>query len=112
MTPYTGDVAPGGDSDVRELAALTIRKASVGPQDNNAYLLTCTATGGQLLVDAADDAPRLFSLVAEGSGELDVVVTTHRHWDHHRALAAVVDHTGARTAAGTLDAADLPVPVG
>lgn len=111
-TPYTGDVTTGGDSDVRELPALTIRKVSVGPQDNNAYLLTCTATGGQALVDAADDAPRLVRLVAEGSGELDVVVTTHQHPDHHRALAEVVDHTGARTAAGTLDADALPVPVG
>ncbi len=111
-TTYTGDVTSGGDADVRELSALTIRKVSVGPQDNNAYLLTCTATGGQLLVDAADDAPRLVRLVAEGSGELDVVVTTHQHWDHHRALAEVVDHTGARTAAGTADADALPVPVG
>lgn len=109
---YTGDVTAGGSADVRVLPGLTIRKVSVGPQDNNAYLLTCAATGAQLLVDAADDAPRLLRLVAEGSGELDVVVTTHQHWDHHRALAEVVDHTGARTAAGTLDAEALPVPVG
>ncbi len=112
MSTYTGAVTSGGPSDVRELPGLVIRKASVGPQDNNAYLLTCTGTGGQLLVDAADDAPRLTTLVAEGSGELDVIVTTHQHWDHHRALAAMVEHTGARTAAGTADAGELPVPVG
>ncbi len=112
MSTYTGTVTPGGPTDVRELPGLVIRKASVGPQDNNAYLLTCTATGCQLLVDAADDAPRLTALVAEGSGELDVIVTTHQHWDHHRALAAMVEHTGARTAAGAADAAELPVPVG
>ena len=112
MSTYTGAVTPGGPSDVRELSGLVIRKASVGPQDNNAYLLTCAATGCQLLVDAADDAPRLTALVAEGSGELDVIVTTHQHWDHHRALAAMVEHTGARTAAGTADAGELPVPVG
>ena len=112
MSTYTGTVTPGGPTDVRELPGLVIRKASVGPQDNNAYLLTCTATGCQLLVDAADDAPRLTALVAAGSGELDVIVTTHQHWDHHRALAAMVEHTGARTAAGAADAAELPVPVG
>src|SRR6476619_3494578 len=104
MSTYTGQVTPGGPSDERELEGLVIRKASVGPQDNNAYLLTCAATGAQLLVDAADDADRLLALVNEGSGELDVVVTTHQHWDHHRALPAVVEHTGARTAAGAADA--------
>ena len=112
MSTYTGAVTSGGPSDVRELPGLVIRKASVGPQDNNAYLLTCRATGCQLLVDAADDATRLAALVAEGSGELDVIVTTHQHWDHHRALAAMVEHTGARTAAGAADADALPVPVG
>jgi glyoxylase-like metal-dependent hydrolase (beta-lactamase superfamily II) len=106
---YTGKVEPGGPSDVRELGRLTIRKASVSPQDNNAYLLTCTATGEQLLVDAADDARRLLALVAEGTGRLDRIVTTHQHWDHHRALREVVDATGARTAAGAEDADALPV---
>lgn len=83
---------------------LEIRRTSVGPMDNNAYLLTCRVTGAQLLVDAADDADRLLALVAEGTGSLDQVVTTHRHPDHHRALASVVAATGASTAAGADDA--------
>ena len=114
---YTGDVTPGGAADVRELPDVTIRKASVAETDNNCYLITCAATGEQLLIDAADDAPRLLRLVAEGGGAagggggLARVVTTHQHWDHHRALAAVVQATGARTAAGRADADALPVPV-
>ncbi|MGN6300485.1 MAG: MBL fold metallo-hydrolase [Angustibacter sp.] len=112
MSEYTGEVVHGGPSDVRELAHLTIRKASVSEQDNNAYLLTCRSTGEQLLIDAADDGPRLRALVDEGTGWLDAVVTTHRHWDHHRALADVVEHTGARVLAGAEDADELPVPVG
>ena len=81
--------------------------------DNNCYLLTCATTGAQLLIDAADDADRLLALVREGSptGRLDTVVTTHQHWDHVRALPAVVSATGARTAAGEDDADALPVPV-
>ncbi|MGH3365022.1 MAG: MBL fold metallo-hydrolase, partial [Nocardioidaceae bacterium] len=39
------------------------------------------------------------------------VVTTHQHWDHHRALAAVVEATGAATVAGEEDAPELPVEV-
>lgn len=110
MHDYRGDVVPGGASDVRELDAVTIRKASVGTLDNNAYLLTCRATGAQLLIDAADDAPRLKALLEEGTGGLDAIVTTHQHWDHHRALAELVQSTGCGTAAGEDDADALPVP--
>ncbi|HET9655596.1 MAG TPA: MBL fold metallo-hydrolase [Kineosporiaceae bacterium] len=107
---YTGEVSPHGPSDVRELPDAVIRKASVSEQDNNAYLVTCRATGEQLLVDAPDDPARILALIAEGSGRLARIVTTHQHWDHHRALAEVVAATGARTAAGRADASALPVP--
>jgi glyoxylase-like metal-dependent hydrolase (beta-lactamase superfamily II) len=92
---------------------LELRVVHVSAMDNCAYLLTCRATGAQLLVDAADDAPSLLSMVASGSprGRLDGVVTTHRHWDHHRALPEVVEATGAWTAAGAEDADHLPVRV-
>jgi len=110
---YTGVVNPGGPSDVRELPDVVIRKASVSSMDNNAYLVTDRATGEQLLVDAADDGPRLLALVAEGIPDgghgVATVLTTHQHWDHHRALADVLEATGARSAAGRDDAPHLPV---
>ena len=106
---YTGLVVPGGPSDLRELRALTIRKMSVSEMHNNVYLLTCSATGEQLLIDAADDPRRIHTLVREGTGSLAHLVTTHRHWDHVRALAAVVEETGARTYAGEDDADALPL---
>ena len=56
---------------------------------NNVYLVTCTATGEQLLIDAADDPHRCLLLVREGTGRLDHLVTTHQHWDHVRALEEV-----------------------
>ena len=61
--PYSGDVVVGGPTDVRELDELTVRKAAVGPMSNNAYLLTCRASGAQLLIDAADEPDRLLGLV-------------------------------------------------
>lgn len=94
---------------MRELASLTIRKMSVSQMHNNVYLLTCTASGEQLLVDAADDPARIEALVAEGTGRLDHLVTTHRHWDHVRALREVALATGACTHAGAEDADDLPL---
>jgi len=106
---YTGKVRPGGRPDVRELPKLMITKLSVGEMDNNVYLLRCRQTDDQLLVDAADDAAAILGTV--GSDGLVRVVTTHRHWDHHRALAEVVAATGAETVAGAPDADELPVPV-
>ncbi|WP_426595646.1 MBL fold metallo-hydrolase [Cellulomonas sp. McL0617] len=94
---------------------LEIRSVSVGAMDNNAYLLHEPAGGAQLLIDAADEPDRLLALVAEGGGRLDAVVTTHRHPDHHRALASVVAVMGAPSWAGADDAdaigeaTDIPV---
>jgi glyoxylase-like metal-dependent hydrolase (beta-lactamase superfamily II) len=105
---YTGNVTPGGPPDVRELAALTITKVSVGPMDNNAYLLRCRSTGDQILIDAANEAPRLLELI--GDGGLSAVVTTHRHQDHWVALEEVVAATGAASVAHAADAEVLPVP--
>jgi glyoxylase-like metal-dependent hydrolase (beta-lactamase superfamily II) len=104
---YTGDVTPGGPPDVRELPDLVISKLSVGPMDNNAYLLRCRETGDQVLVDAANEADRILALI--GDGGLSTVVTTHRHADHWAALADVVTETGARSVAHVADASELPV---
>jgi glyoxylase-like metal-dependent hydrolase (beta-lactamase superfamily II) len=106
---YTGDVEVGGPADVRELPGLTISKLAVSEMANNAYLLRCTATGEALLVDAAAEPEALRALI--GDTELRTVVTTHGHWDHHRALPDVVTATGAETVAHPADAGDLPVPV-
>lgn len=105
-------VEPRGPGRQIGTTPLSVLKASVSEQDNNAYLLTDLATGSQLLVDAADDAATLLDLVrAHGDGGLVAVLTTHRHWDHHRALAEVVAATGARVLAGAEDAEALPVAV-
>jgi glyoxylase-like metal-dependent hydrolase (beta-lactamase superfamily II) len=107
---YHGKVTPGGPADSRELAKLIITKLAVDDQmSNNVYLLRCRATDEQLLIDAAADAPAILQLI--GTDGLARVVTTHRHWDHHRALKDVVAATGAETIAGKEDAAELPVKV-
>lgn len=105
--PYTGDVSRGAAADVRELDDLVISKVSVGPHDNNAYLLRCRATGEQSLIDAANDADTL--LVLAGDAGLATVVTTHQHGDHWQALADVVAATGATPIAHPADADALPV---
>jgi glyoxylase-like metal-dependent hydrolase (beta-lactamase superfamily II) len=99
---YTGAVRPGGAPDVRELADLTITKVAVDPKmSNNCYLLRCRTTGEQVLVDAAAEPDTLLPLI--GADGLTAVVTTHQHWDHHRALADVVSATGAEVLVGAPD---------
>ncbi len=105
---YTGTVTSGGPPAIRTLPGLTITKVSVGPMDNNCYLLRCGTTGEQLLIDAANDADRLLALV--GPSGLTTVVTTHQHWDHVQALEPVATATGARTVAHPDDAPAIPVP--
>lgn len=109
MSSYTGQVTPGGPAQTRTLDQLSITKVAVDEKmSNNCYLLRCTKTGEQLLVDAAAEPRVLLDLV--GDGGLAAVVTTHQHWDHHRALADVVAVHAPRTAAGEADADGLPVP--
>jgi glyoxylase-like metal-dependent hydrolase (beta-lactamase superfamily II) len=103
---YHGKVRPGTPA-VRELADLMITKASVGPMDNNAYLLKCRATDDLLLIDAAADERVLLGLL--NGQPLSTVVTTHRHGDHWGALAAVVAATSATTVAGADDVDGIPV---
>jgi glyoxylase-like metal-dependent hydrolase (beta-lactamase superfamily II) len=105
---YTGDVTRGGPAATRTLDHLTVTKISVGPMDNNAYLLRCG--DDQVLIDAANDAPALLELIGEGG--LSAVVTTHRHGDHWQALTEVVEATGARSLAHTDDAEEIPVVTG
>ncbi|MGY1739386.1 MULTISPECIES: MBL fold metallo-hydrolase [unclassified Blastococcus] len=107
--PYTGDVQVGGPAGVRELPGLVVSKLAVGEMDNNAYLLRDVASNEALLIDAATDAEALLRLI--GDADLRTVVTSHGHWDHHRALPDVVEATGAQTVAHPADAGDLPVPV-
>lgn len=105
---YQAHAAPGGPARVRELPGLVISKLSVGPIDNNAYLLRDTATERQLLIDAANDTERLMDLI--GPDGLVAVATTHAHEDHFQALRDVVDRTGCDTIASSVDARSIPVP--
>lgn len=92
-------VEPGGEPLTLELSPqLTLTKVSVGPMDNNAYLLQ--TAGAKLLVDAAAEPDRLLALTGR---DLDTVVTTHRHGDHWQALGRVAEATGAALVAGRPD---------
>ncbi|KUH94312.1 Zn-dependent hydrolase [Mycolicibacterium acapulense] len=105
---YTGHVEPGTAAR-RTLPGASIVKVSVGPMDNNAYLVTCSRTGETLLIDAANDAPILLELIEKHAPRLSLIVTSHQHFDHWQALEEVAKVTRVATAAHQLDADPLPV---
>jgi glyoxylase-like metal-dependent hydrolase (beta-lactamase superfamily II) len=93
-------VEPGGPPLVARLSSsVTMIKVSVGPVDNNAYLLQ--SSGGAVLIDAANDDDRLLKIISELP--LNAVVTTHRHPDHWQALPSVAAATEARLICGAPD---------
>jgi glyoxylase-like metal-dependent hydrolase (beta-lactamase superfamily II) len=105
---YTGHVEPRTAAQ-RSLPGASIVKVSVGPMDNNAYLVTCSQTGETLLIDAANDAVILLELIERYAPKLSLIVTSHQHQDHWLALEQVAKATGVPTAAHQLDSESLPV---
>ncbi|MGA5545937.1 MBL fold metallo-hydrolase [Mycobacterium sp. NPDC051198] len=105
---YTGHQEPQTAAR-RTLPNASIIKVSVGPMDNNAYLVTCNSAGETLLIDAANDAEVLLDVIKQQTPKLSLIVTSHQHFDHWQALEAVAEVTGAPTAAHSLDAEPLPV---
>jgi len=100
---------------MHNLTDVTIRSISVSEMSNNVYVLTSKSSGAQVLIDAADNAPAILSLLADAQTDRDaaakvaLIITTHSHWDHVRALAEVKEATGAPVAAGADDVADIEV---
>ncbi len=110
MTSYEGHVEPGGPAISRTIdidgTTVEVRKFSVGPMDNNAYIVRDISSEDALLIDAANDAERILAEV-EGL-HLVAILTTHGHGDHWQALAPVADATGARTWLHGADADMVP----
>jgi glyoxylase-like metal-dependent hydrolase (beta-lactamase superfamily II) len=94
-------VTSGGPSLTLPLTDdVTVTKISVGPMDNNAYLLV-PDSGGAVLIDAADEDERLLEMI--GGREVAVIITTHRHGDHWQALPALAEATKAQLVCGRPD---------
>lgn len=93
-----------------DLPSVVIRRAVVSEMANNVYLLTSKRTGAQILIDAADDTAAIEALQKDAENDsllqtsIELIATTHSHWDHIRALADLVAQTDAPHAAGRADA--------
>ena len=89
------------------MAEIRLTKLSVGPTDNNVYVLVCPETNESILIDAANDADRILEALRGTS--VRYILQTHGHSDHVQALAEVKQATNAPVAVHPADAAMLPI---
>lgn len=82
-----------------------------GPIETNAYLLTDSARGEAVLIDAPGGVwAKVAPLLAMTQCRLVELWLTHGHWDHMQGVAEVVLATGARVSAHLDDRILLETP--
>src|SRR3954447_19892893 len=68
---------------------------TVGPVQENSFLLRRDGGDRALLVDPGDEAPKLLGALDALGVKLDAILLTHTHFDHVGAVAPVARATGA-----------------
>lgn len=71
---------------------MLVRVETVGPFQENCYLLADLETRDAVLIDPGDEGPRLIAAVEEGALTLRALWITHAHIDHVGGIAAVKRH--------------------
>jgi len=74
---------------------MEVRGFTVGPVQENAYLVRADGADRALMVDPGDEPDRLIAAVAELGVTLEAILLTHTHFDHVGAVAPVAGATGA-----------------
>jgi hydroxyacylglutathione hydrolase len=77
------------------MSELDVRMLTVGPIQENAYIVSAADSGRAVIVDPGDEAERLLATARELGVEIEAILVTHCHFDHIGAVAAVARATGA-----------------
>src|SRR6478752_3909862 len=75
--------------------ALDVRMFTVGPVQENSFLLRREGDDRALLVDPGEEAPKLLGAMEALGVQLDAILLTHTHFDHVGAVAPIARATGA-----------------
>ncbi|MDQ3996058.1 MAG: MBL fold metallo-hydrolase [Gemmatimonadota bacterium] len=68
---------------------MKISRLTVGPFEENCYLVVDEGARRGVLIDPGDEASRIVRMVRDSGAELEAIWLTHAHIDHIGALAAV-----------------------
>jgi glyoxylase-like metal-dependent hydrolase (beta-lactamase superfamily II) len=105
-TSEFGAVTPAGAThDYGDAAGLRVKKFSVGPYDNNVYVIS--SNGVALIVDGANDAARILAEVA--GVKVKAIIQTHGHVDHVQALEQLTTELQVPVFAHPAEARKIPV---
>jgi hydroxyacylglutathione hydrolase len=80
---------------------------TVGPLQENAFLLRREGADRALLVDPGDEPDRLLRAIEDLGAQLEAILLTHTHFDHIGAVAPVARATGATVFCPELEVAVL-----
>jgi glyoxylase-like metal-dependent hydrolase (beta-lactamase superfamily II) len=70
-----------------------VRTLTVGPLEENAYLVVDETTRRAVLIDPGEEPERLLEAVKDERAELDAIWLTHAHMDHVGGIAGIVRAT-------------------
>lgn len=90
---------------------MEIASLSVGPLQENCYLIGDPETGEALVIDPGDEAERILAEAESRGWSIEWIALTHGHFDHIGAAAAIHRATGAPIAASRGEAPMLAEPV-
>jgi hydroxyacylglutathione hydrolase len=74
---------------------MDVRMLTVGPVQENCFVLRRDGAEQALIVDPGEEAPRILAAVEELGVKVDAILVTHCHFDHIGAVAPVAEATGA-----------------
>jgi hydroxyacylglutathione hydrolase len=75
---------------------IDVRMFTVGPVQENCFVVRQKDTGTALIVDPGEEADRLLRAIDElGIEKVEAILVTHTHFDHVGAVAPVAQATGA-----------------
>jgi hydroxyacylglutathione hydrolase len=77
------------------MSGLDVRMLTVGPIQENAYIVSVAGSGRAMIVDPGDEAERLLATAGELGVEIEAILVTHCHFDHIGAVAEVARASGA-----------------
>lgn len=75
--------------------AVDVRMFTVGPVQENCFILRLHDSDKALVVDPGDEAPRLLAAIEEMGVTVEAILLTHTHFDHVGAVAELARATGA-----------------